>query len=289
MHWYGSREATIEENRAAVEIEWRERQQRQAAQRQPAVAGQVAPPAPAPAAKKAEPVKPTTADVEQWLMDEEELPPKDVGFRWYQLITHALLHADIMHLAGNLLFLIVFGLRVNELIGNIAAAIVYPILAIGSALIESMVHASEPLGAGLGASGAIMGLAGMYFIFFPTQKVHMAIWFRGGMLTGWRCFYKVWTMGGFWLLLLWIGFNDILPTLIGSADGDGVAHWAHLGGFMLGMAIAVGLLLARVTNARGGDLLSVTLGKRAWALVGKPTSRKDPAPTPRAVSLNYGG
>src|SRR5688572_2884032 len=118
MHWYGSREATIEENRAAVEIEWRERQQRQAAQRQPAVAGQVAPPA--RAAKKAEPVKPTTADVEQWLMDEEELPPKDVGFRWYQLITHALLHADIMHLAGNLLFLIVFGLRVNELIGNIA-------------------------------------------------------------------------------------------------------------------------------------------------------------------------
>src|SRR5436853_7839373 len=50
-------------------------------------------------------------------------------FHWYQLFTHAFLHAGILHLAGNMLFLLVFGTRVNALIGNIAMAIVYPILA----------------------------------------------------------------------------------------------------------------------------------------------------------------
>jgi len=94
-------------------------------------------------------------------------------------------------------------------------------------------------------------------------------------------------VGGFWMLLLWVGWNDVLPTLIGSEDG--VGHWAHLGGFLVGMVLALTLLLTRQVNARGADLLSVTLGKYAWALVGKPTTRKDPPPTPRAVSLNYGG
>jgi len=73
----------------------------------------------------AKPAAPTEEQIEQYLIEEEELPPRGIGFHWYQLLTHALLHADIMHLAGNLLFLLVFGMRVNELIGNVAAAIVY--------------------------------------------------------------------------------------------------------------------------------------------------------------------
>ena len=65
--------------------------------------------------------------------------PRCGEFHWYQLITHAFLHDTssifnfIMHLSGNLVFMLVFGTRVNALIGNLATAIVYPILAVCAA------------------------------------------------------------------------------------------------------------------------------------------------------------
>ena len=185
-------------------------------------------------------------------------------FHIYQLLTQALLHGGFIHLAGNLVFLLVFGIRVNELIGNWKMAVIYPVLAVSSAAIYLFAARNDPLHASLGASGAIMGLAGMYFVFFPTQKVHMVFWF-------WRFYYKVFRMSGFWLLVSWVGLNDLLPTLLhGSQTGDGVAHWAHLGGFLSGFAIAVGLLVTRQVNAHGSDLLSMMLGPTAWKILGRP-------------------
>jgi membrane associated rhomboid family serine protease len=190
-------------------------------------------------------------------------------FHAYQLITHALLHGGILHWAGNMLFLLVFGLRVNELIGDLKFSIVYPVLAIAAGLSYMLASSHQPLHPCLGASGAIMGLAGMYFVFFPVQHIHVAFWARLGMLTGFRLSYKVFRMRGFWLLLLWVGFNDLLPMLLGGGS-DGVAHWAHLGGFLSGAAIAIGLLIARLASARGADLMSVVLGRHVWPLLGKP-------------------
>ena len=197
--------------------------------------------------------------------------PDGVGFRWYQLFTHALLHGGILHLAGNLVFLLVFGMRVNEMVGTTRMAILYPLLAAGSAGIDSLAHLHQPLQAGVGASGAIMGLAGMYLVFFPVQRVHMALWIR---LRVW-VWYKLFTLRGFWLLVFWIALNDGLMMMIGSEDH--VAHWAHLGGFAVGVAAALTLLLSKQVNAGGGDLLSVALGKRAWALLGKPSEKPLPA------------
>jgi len=81
-------------------------------------------------------------------------------------------------------------------------------------------------------------------------------------------FYKLFTMRGFWLLVLWIGFNDLLPMFLKSHDH--VGHWAHLGGFAVGVMVALVLLLTKQVNAHGGDILSVALGKHAWAILGKP-------------------
>jgi membrane associated rhomboid family serine protease len=202
----------------------------------------------------------------------------DVGeFHWYQLLTNALLHGGIMHLAGNLVFLLVFGLRVNELIGDLKMSIVYPVLAICSGAIYAFAERHQPLQPALGASGAIMGLAGMYFVFFPLHRVHMAIWLRAGIFTGWRVFYKLFRMKGFWLLALWVGLNDVLPTVIQAystgVSHDHVAHWAHLGGFISGVVIALGLLFTRQVSAHGADILSVTLGPKAWSLIGTPGHR----------------
>ncbi len=196
-------------------------------------------------------------------------------FHWYQLLTNTLLHAGILHLAGNLLFLLVFGLRVNELIGDAKMWIVYPLLAIFSGGVYMLAEWNQPLQPALGASGAIMGLAGMYFVFFPLHRVHMAIWLR---LFPYVIFCKFFRMRGFWLLGLWLLINDVLPTVLSSLHPDRgpvdhVAHWAHLGGFISGVVIALVLLLTRQVNAHGSDIISVMLGPRAWGLIGKPATR----------------
>jgi membrane associated rhomboid family serine protease len=195
--------------------------------------------------------------------------PNGVGFRWYQLITCAFLHDAtsirrfMLHLGGNMLFLLVFGLRVNELVGTLRMIILYLLLAAGSSYVDGLSHLHDPLTPSVGATGAIMGLAGIYLVFFPIQRVRMAFCVR-------QRWYRLFTMRGFWLPVLWIGFNDVLPILFRSEDEIG--HWAHLGGFLLGVLCALALLLTRQVSAGGRDLLSVVLGKRAWALLGKPAS-----------------
>jgi membrane associated rhomboid family serine protease len=211
-------------------------------------------------------------------------------FHAYQLLTHALLHGGLLHLAGNMLFMFVLGSRVNALIGNAKTAVIYPLLAIASGLVHHVAMSHEPYGAALGASGAIMGLAGMYLVLFPRNKVHMAAWFRLGpfllalpftLIVLFRFFfaraYKVFTVPGLFVVLFYIAF-DIWD--VSRGNDDGVAHWAHLGGFLAGVATALVLLLTRLVDARGGDLLSATLGRRAWALLGKPSARTALPPPP---------
>lgn len=199
---------------------------------------------------------------------------REIGFRPYQLVTHAFLHdfsgwiGMILHFGGNLLFLLVFGMRVNELIGQWRFAVSYVLLAIGAGLSHHIMEAKEFPMPMVGASGAIMGLAGMYFVLFPLQKVFMAIWIRLGLFTGFKRYSKVFKMPGVWLLVLWILWNDILPIAFWKALGlsgstGGVAHWAHVGGFVTGVVLAIIWLLTRQVHAHGADLISRMLGPSA--------------------------
>jgi membrane associated rhomboid family serine protease len=179
------------------------------------------------------------------------------------------------HLVGNLLALIVFGSRVNELIGTTRMVICYVLLALAAALSQMYMTRHEILYPMLGASGAVMGMAGMYFVFFPLQKLRMAIWARWFLIfpplivwTWIKVSYKLFMMRGFWLLLLVVLLQDVLPVAFGSSDD--VAHWAHLGGFVTGVVLALLILLTRQVNSRGSDVLSVALGRHAWPLVGRP-------------------
>ncbi len=188
-------------------------------------------------------------------------------FHAYQWLISALLHADPLHLLGNLLFLMVFGTRINALIGNVLTLVAYPLLAIGSGIAHGIATEDGPLHPSLGASGAIMGLAGMYFVLLPISKVHMAAWWRWGLLAGFRLHMNIFPVRGLWVVLFYIAF-DVIYTAFGMKDN--VAHWAHLGGFIFGAILALVLLFARLVNARGGDILSTLLGPAAWALIGPP-------------------
>lgn len=186
-------------------------------------------------------------------------------FRPIQWLTNTLLHGGLMHLVGNMVFLVVLGSPVNAGIGNLLTLMAYVVLALGSSIIEQIAVRNDDWHASLGASGAVMGLAGMYLVLYPVAKVHMVFW--------WRIFLdpnlKMFAIRGFWLVGAYIAL-DIVMTVIGAEDG--VAHWAHLGGFFVGAALALLLLACRLVHTHGADILTVTLGHRAFALIGRPTA-----------------
>jgi membrane associated rhomboid family serine protease len=224
--------------------------------------------------------------------------PEFGEFHWYQLFTHALLHDPssplnfAMHLGGNLLFLLVFGTRVNSLIGNVATIILYPLLGVVSGLTQMVLGSHGFPVPSLGASGAINGLAGMYLILFPIHRVYCAWWWRWGLYGGFRLSLKVFAARGFWILLLYFAWDLLIGLLTRNSIGGGTAHWAHIGGFVVGASVAIVLLLTRQFNTRGGDMLSVLLGKHAWPLLGKPSkwiAQPPPVPSVRAVSMTYQG
>jgi membrane associated rhomboid family serine protease/pSer/pThr/pTyr-binding forkhead associated (FHA) protein len=229
----------------------------------------------------------------------EEVFGADFGeFHWYQLFTHAFLHDPsnilnfAMHLGGNMVFLLVFGTRVNSLIGNVATIILYPLLGVVSGLTQMALGSHGIPVPSLGASGAINGLAGMYLILFPIHRVYCAWWWRWGLYGGFRLSLKVFAARGFWILLMYFAYDLLIGLLTRNSSGGGTAHWAHIGGFVTGASVAVILLLSRQFNTRGGDMISVLLGKHAWPLLGKPSkwiAQPPPVPSVRAVSMTYQG
>ena len=192
-------------------------------------------------------------------------------FHWYQLFTHAMLHDSssllnfALHLGGNMLFMIVFGSRVNAIIGNAATAIIYPILAVSSAAVYLLTLPASSLTPMLGASGAINGLAGLYLVLFPAQIVYCAMWLR--IRT--HLALKIFSLRGFWILLIYFAF-DLAMVALGSHGHT--AHWAHIGGFATGALIGLILIFSRQFRFNG-DLISLCFGKYAWPLIGKPSRR----------------
>ncbi len=144
------------------------------------------------------------------------------------LLGHLWLHADLAHLAGNMLFLWVFGNAVCGRVRNGLYAAVFPALG----LLAAAGHLAGHGGKAVGASGAINGVVGMFLVLYPTDKID--------------CFYNfAWKFGtlpirGFWVILLWLAF-DILGALMGQGR---VAYHAHLGGFAGGVLMASALCRA---------------------------------------------
>jgi membrane associated rhomboid family serine protease len=135
------------------------------------------------------------------------------------------LHAGVMHIGGNMLFLWIFGDNIEYKFGRGKFLGLYLFWGIVAGFFHILSNPSSPLPA-IGASGAISGVLGAYLILFPNAKVVTL------MLMGF--FTRITKISAKWYLPFWFIFQNVLPTLIGSS-GSGVAFFAHIGGFLVGL------------------------------------------------------
>ena len=157
---------------------------------------------------------------------------------WHTVLTSMFMHGDWLHLIGNLWFLWLFGDNVEERLGHLGFGLFYLVCGVVAAGAQLAIDPSSPVPM-VGASGAISGVMGAYVVMFPHVPVRV--------LTVLIVFITVirvpaFVMLGFWFLLQILGG---LPQL--GATEAGVAFWAHVGGFVAGVVIAL------VVRARGGD------------------------------------
>ena len=145
-------------------------------------------------------------------------------------ITANFLHGGWLHLIGNMWFLWLAGFVLEDAWGRALYAVVY--LAAGAAALEFYALASPgSLIPTIGASGAVAALMGAFLVRFPKMKIEMAFFFN---LRPYRFKAPAYT-----LLPLWLLMEVFSGALFGSSSG--VAHWAHVGGFLFGMVAAVAL------------------------------------------------
>ncbi len=156
-------------------------------------------------------------------------------FRVTQLIGHMFLHADFWHLAGNMLFLFVFGNAVNAKLGHVQFLAIYFLTGIVTGLVWLLAGPGNPC---LGASGAIMGIVGAFLLLYPTNDVSV-----GYMFT---IFYRgTFEISAMWVIALYVAFD--VWGLVGRSN-SGVAYLSHVIGFSTGALSAAALLWFKVTE-----------------------------------------
>lgn len=142
------------------------------------------------------------------------------------VLGHVLLHGGLMHLAGNMIFLWCFGNAVCAKVGNLAYPLIFLVLIVAASVIHLLFDGRPAIG----ASGAINGVVGLFLVYFPKNDIRCFWWFI------WR--FGTFHVSSIWMILLWFAFD------LWGATGEGrVAHFAHLGGFVAGVAIGFGTLL----------------------------------------------
>jgi membrane associated rhomboid family serine protease len=143
------------------------------------------------------------------------------------LITSMFLHANLLHVAGNMLFLWIFGNNVEDKLGEIKFLVVYFASGIGGSLLQIFItpDSTVPM---LGASGAISGLLAAYVLYFPRARI----------LTFVVPFF-IFTLPAYLFIGYWIALQALNAFLNIGAIGGGVAFFAHVGGFLSGLILAL--------------------------------------------------
>ncbi|MBN2201727.1 rhomboid family intramembrane serine protease [bacterium] len=145
------------------------------------------------------------------------------------LLTSMFLHGGFMHLAGNMLYLWIFGDNVESLLGRFRFLLFYILCGLGAAMSYILVdpNSTVPM---IGASGAISGVLGAYMIHFPKARVHVLVFMI------W--FIRVVRIPALVVLGFWFVFQLVNGLgALGTGQSGGVAWFAHVGGFVAGILL----------------------------------------------------
>jgi hypothetical protein len=145
------------------------------------------------------------------------------------LFTSLFLHGGWLHLLGNMLYLWIFGDNVEDVLGHARYLIFYLLCGIGAGMTHIITQSVSQVPT-IGASGAIAGVMGAYFVLFPKARVVtlVPIFF----------FIQLIEIPAFFFLAFWLIMQLFSGTFSGSsAYSGGIAFWAHIGGFACGMLL----------------------------------------------------
>lgn len=170
-------------------------------------------------------------DLQSFIVTYGAIPAEiERGADLYTLLTSMFVHGGFAHIAGNMLFLWIFGDNIEQRFGPILYLLFY----VGTGLAASGAHIltdpTSPVPT-VGASGAISGVMGAYILLYPLNRVRTFIWYVGTI------YVPAFIYLGIWFLTQLISGAAALS--VPTAQSEGVAFWAHIGGFAAGVVVAL--------------------------------------------------
>jgi membrane associated rhomboid family serine protease len=148
-------------------------------------------------------------------------------FSYGDVVTSMFLHGDFIHFFGNMVFLWIFGDNVEDRLGHVTFLLFYVACGMLGAMAQ-VAAAPDSFGPMIGASGAIAGVMGAYFVIYPHSKVLTAVFLV--------LFLDVVEIPAVFFLGVWFLLQILHGALSSDVTGGGVAFWAHAGGFLAGLA-----------------------------------------------------
>jgi membrane associated rhomboid family serine protease len=144
------------------------------------------------------------------------------------ILTSMFLHASWLHIIGNMWFLWIFGDNIEDYLGHFSYLLFYLVSGFAAMFTHILLNTGSNVPA-IGASGAIAGVMGGYFVLYPRARVMM--WFPPIFF-----FYlPAWLVLGYWFLTQFL--SGAATSIAGSSATGGIAVWAHVGGFVAGIVL----------------------------------------------------
>jgi len=159
------------------------------------------------------------------------------------LFTCMFLHGWWLHLIGNMWFLWIFGDNIEDYLGHFSYLIFYLVSGIAASFLQIALSPTSRAPS-IGASGAIAGVMGAYFLLYPRARVLTNIFF----FAFW--WLPAWIFLGYWFVLEFLSGTATSIDATSSTTG-GIAFWAHVGGFLAGMVL-IKLMPQRPHRSRYG-------------------------------------
>lgn len=153
-----------------------------------------------------------------WFLDVFGFSPQDAGRHWWSIATYMFVHGGFLHLAFNMLMLFFFGPAVEERMGGTSFALYYLVCGLGGAALAFPVSLLGPTGTVVGASGAVFGVSLAFALNWPDTPIYV--------------FPLPVPIKAKWLVAF-LAATSLIATVLQVRNG--VAHFAHLGGFLFGL------------------------------------------------------